>query len=174
MHLGTACCFSVYIDNSLTNEDRAMKKPINHQLESSLLCLIALLIPVHIAGSYINTINSIDKGYGHSYPMATYILIALWLLIVIAVDVFIFYNKGFTASTALKRYWGISTVILTVMFLIKTTDSVLIALLLLLTPFAMLFPLLEVFLVEETTDIIIVILFCVLNWCICKFVPYKN
>ena len=116
MHLGTACCFSVYIDNSLTNEDRAMKKPINHQLESSLLCLIALLIPVHMVGSYINTINSIDKGYGHSYPMATYILIALWLLIVIAVDVFTIYNKGFIASTALKWHWVVSALILIVMF----------------------------------------------------------
>ena len=151
-----------------------MKKPTNHQLESVLLRLLVLLIPVHVVGSYINTINSIDKGYGHSYPMGTYILIALWLLIVIAVDVFIIYHKDFTASVALKRYWGISTIILMVMLFIKTTESVFIALPLLFTPFVMLFPLLEVFLVEGTTDIVIVILFCILNWCICKFSPNRN
>ncbi len=153
-----------------------MKKPTNYQLESILLRLIVLLIPVHVAGSYINTINSIDKGYGHSYPIGTYILIALWLLIVIAVDIFTIYNKGFIASTALKWYWVISALILMMMFFVKTTDSLLVALLLLLTPFGVLFPLFEVFFIEGVTanTMVAVIPFCVLNWCICKFAPNRN
>lgn len=153
-----------------------MKKTRSQQMESILLRVIVLLIPVHVIGSYINTINSIDKGYGHSYPMGTYILIALWLLIVITVDVFTIYNKGFIASTALKWYWVVSALILIVMFFVKTTDSLLVALLLLLTPFGVLFPLLEAFFIEGVTAnaMSAVIPFCVLNWCICKFAAKRK
>lgn len=154
-----------------------MKKITAQQLESILLRLIILLIPVHLVGSYINAIDSIDKGYGHSYSMATYILIGLWLLIMLAVDAFILINRSFICSKALSGYWSISTVILVVVLVfIKTTDSVLIALLILITPYGILFPLFEMVFVENTTTIslIVIILFCVLNWGVCKFVPHKT
>lgn len=155
----------------LPQRGEIMKKPIFPKLENVLILLVVLLIPVHLIGSYINAIDSIDKGDGHSYSMMNYLLITLWLLIVIAVDAFIIFNKGFIASKALKGYWGISAVILIVVFCIRTTDSLLIALLLLLTPYGVLFPVLERFFVVTITanSLIIVILFCIFNWCICKF-----
>lgn len=154
-----------------------MKISAIQKLEPILLRLIILLIPVHMVGSYVNAIDSIDKGYGHSYSMATYVLIALWLLIVVAVDTFTIINKGFICSKVLSGYWMISTVILAVVLVfIKTTDSVLIALLILITPYGILFPLFEVFFIETTTTIslIVIVLFCLLNWCICKFAPHRG
>ena len=154
-----------------------MKKLTTQQFESILLRLLILLIPLHMAGSYINAINSIDKGYGHSYSMATYILICLWLLVMLTADAFILINRHFICSKALSGYWLISAIILAVVLaFIKTTDSVLIALLMLITPYGILFPLFELFFIDNTTisTLIVIILFCVLNWGVCKFVPRKT
>ena len=49
-----------------------MKISAIQKLEPILLRLIILLIPVHMVGSYVNAIDSIDKGYGRSYRSENY------------------------------------------------------------------------------------------------------
>ena len=84
-----------------------------------------LIIPQFI-GSIVNGINSIDKGYGHSYPVWTYVLIGLWLLVVMSADIFTLLFKISPFRTALQKCWGISSAIA------------------------------------------IVLVFCLLNWALCK------
>ena len=145
-----------------------------HTLESLLTGWVLCLIPIHLIGSFISAINSIDKGYGHSYPATTYVLIGFWLVIVIAVDVFILSFKRFVFSKALQHYWGISLAILVIMLVcVQTLDTyqfgLLIVLGFLVTPYGILFPLLELFFIETTSlNIAIVIVFCLLNWALCK------
>lgn len=149
-----------------------MKKPTSQQLESTLARCATLLIPIHLIGSIINGINSIDKGYGHSYPITAYVLIGLWLFIIIAINIFILLFKRFMLSKALRRYWEISSVVLPLMLVgIKVLDTYQVGLFLVLgllaTPYGILFPLLEI--IENIAiSILIVLLFCILNLIICK------
>lgn len=152
-----------------------MKYPTIQKLQSILFYLTISLIPIQMIGSFINTVDSIDKGYGHSYSVMTYVLIAVWLLIVIADDVFIITNRQFICSKALSAYWGISIILLLVVLVCIPSDNIYIAMLVLITPYAMLYPLLEMFLLENTIAIFsVVILFCGINFCICKLLSDKR
>ena len=132
-----------------------------------------LIIPQFI-GSIVNGINSIDKGYGHSYPVWTYVLIGLWLLIVITASVFAFAFKKSPFVTALQKYWGISSVILALLLIsVNVLDIYPFGWVILLgffvTPYGILFPLLELFFMDTTSSAIaIVLVFCLLNWALCK------
>ena len=132
-----------------------------------------LIIPQFI-GSIVNGINSIDKGYGHSYPVWTYVLIGLWLLIVITASVFAFAFKKSPFVTALQKYWGISSVILALLLIsVNVLDTYqfgwVILLGLFVTPYGILFPPLELCSIDTTSlAIAIILVFCLLNWVLCK------
>ena len=132
-----------------------------------------LIIPQFI-GSIVNGLHSIDKGYSHSYPVWTYVLIGLWLLIVITASVFAFAFKKSPFVTALQKYWGISSVILALLLIyVNILDTYqfgwVILLGLFVTPYGILFPLLELFFIDTTSlAIAIVLVFCLLNWALCK------
>ena len=132
-----------------------------------------LIIPQFI-GSIVNGINSIDKGYGHSYPAWTCVLIGLWLLFAITAGVFAFTFKKSPFVTALQKYWGISSAILAlILIFINILDTYQFGWVILLgffvTPYGILFPLLELFFIDTTSSAIaIVLVFCLLNWALCK------
>ena len=133
---------------------------------------ILFLIILQFIGSIVNGINSIDKGYGHSYPIWTYVLIGLWLLIAIAASVFTFAFKKSPFITALQKYWGISSAILALMLIcINILDTYQLGWVILLglfvTPYGILFPLLEMFFIDTTLAIAIILVFCLLNWALC-------
>ena len=132
-----------------------------------------LIIPQFI-GSIVNGINSIDKGYGHSYPVWTYVLIGLWLLVVMAADIFTLLFKISPFRTALQKYWGISSVILALLLIsVNVLDTYQFGWVILLgffvTPYGILFPLLELCFIDTTSlAIAIILVFCLLNWVLCK------
>ena len=144
------------------------------QIEKVLSILTICLIPVHLLGSGINASNSIDKGYGHSYPFETYILIGLYLLVIIAVDLHILVRRGFVHLRGYTCYWKISSIIILLSLIgLATLDTYtigpIIALPLMATPYGMLFPVVELFFFENSSInmCFIVLLFCLLNWSLC-------
>jgi len=132
-----------------------------------------LIIPQFI-GSIVNGINSIDKGYGHSYPVWTYVLIGLWLLVVMSADIFTLLFKRSPFRTTLQKYWGISLVILALLLIsVNVLDTYQFGWVILLgffvTPYGILFPLLELCFIDTTSlAIAIILVFCLLNWALCK------
>ena len=135
---------------------------------------ILFLIILQLIGSIINGLHSIDKGYGHSYPVWTYVLIGLWLLVAITAGVFAFTFKKSPFVTALQKYWGISSAILAlILIFINILDTYqfgwVILLGLFVTPYGILFPLLELCFIDTTSlAIAIILVFCLLNWFLCK------
>ncbi len=135
---------------------------------------ILFLIILQLIGSIINGLHSIDKGYGHSYPVWTYVLIGLWLLVAITAGVFAFTFKKSPFVTALQKYWGISSAILAlILIFINILDTYqfgwVILLGLFVTPYGILFPLLELCFIDTTSlAIAIILVFCLLNWVLCK------
>lgn len=147
------------------------------QIEKALPILTICLIPIHLIGSCINAINSIDKGYGHSYPIETYLLMGLYLLIVIAVDLHILFKQQFVYIRGYLFYWGCSSVIiifslLGLIFFDTYTIGPIIVLPLMSSPYGILFPLLESFFIENSPSnmCFISLLFCLLNYSLCKFI----
>ena len=53
------------------------------RLEYTLCFLVMGLIPLHLYLDLFNLTHGIDKGYGHSFPLLSYILIGVYLLIVL-------------------------------------------------------------------------------------------
>ena len=137
-------------------------------------CTTLVLIVLQLIGSIVNGLHSIDKGYGHSYPVWTYVLIGLWLLVVMAADIFTLLFKISPFRTALQKYWGISSAILAlILIFINILDTYQFGWVILLgffvTPYGSLFPLLELCFIDTTSSAIaIVLVFCLLNWSLCK------
>ena len=73
------------------------------RLERAVIFLILGLLPLHLYLSFSNLVNGIDKGHGHSFPMGSYVLIGVYLMIVLASDVFMLRYGKFEASRALRR-----------------------------------------------------------------------
>ena len=149
------------------------------QIERALSVLTICLIPVHVIGSGINAINSIDKGYGHTYPLETYVLMGFYLLVVIAVDLYILFRHQFAHLKGYLFYWGISSVIifcslLGLMIFDTYTIGPIIIVPLLATPYGILFPLAETFFIEASSKsyCFTILLFCLLNWGLCKFIKH--
>ena len=101
-------------------------------------------------------------------------LIGLWLLVVMAADIFTLLFKISPFRTALQKYWGISSVILALLLIsVNVLDTYQFGWVILLgffvTPYGILFPLLELFFIDTTSSAIaIVLVFCLLNWALCK------
>ena len=151
------------------------------QIEKILSVLTLCLIPVHLVGSWINSINSIDKGYGHTYPLETYALIGFYLLVVVAADLYILFRQQFVHLKGYLFYWGISSIIvflslLGLMIFDTYTIGPIIVVPLLATPYGILFPLAELFFIENspTYYCFLILLFCLLNWGLCKFVKHLS
>lgn len=151
-----------------SNKHEMKRVPMKEQWSA-----LFLIIPQSI-GSIVNGLHSIDKGYGHSYPVWTYVLIGLWLLIVITASVFAFAFKKSPFVTALQKYWGISSAILAlILIFINILDTYQFGWVILLgffvTPYGILFPLLELCFIDTTSlAIAIVLVFCLLNWALYK------
>ena len=89
-------------------------------------------------GCYLNLTHGVDKGYGHSFPTGSYVIVGIYLSVIAAVDLFF-------------------------------SDS-LISIELLFAPYMILYPLLEwVGISNDRFAVIVVSLFGMINWGICKF-----
>lgn len=156
-----------------------MKK--EEQFENILCVLTVSLIPLHLYLSLINVIYGIDKGYGHSFPLRSFILIGIYLSIILLLDVFMLRKFKFTFSIGLRRYWA-SAGIVSIIFLILIATAMpeggfsMIAIpFLAYTPFIVLLPLLEILGLDETIPCYIAISgFCLLNWVISMYSAKKE
>ena len=158
-----------------------MVKLTDHSIEKILSIFLICLIPLHILGSCINAINSIDKGYGHSYPQEAYCLIGVYLLVVIAIDVYIIIKRRFIYLKAYTYYWVISSVIIFISLIGFTVLSSYelgsyITLPLMATPYGILFPVLEYFFIDSmpVNGCIVLLDFCLINCALCTFIRKKN
>ena len=149
---------------------RALQNP------NCFCALTLLLIPIHLIGCCVNAVHSIDKGYGHSYPPDAYVLMGAWLAIVAAIDLSLLCGGRFAFSAGLRRYWLLSAAVLAVTVPILLWDAPetlrnLIALPLMLSPYGILFPLLEGFFAREFAAGCsqILFLFSLLQWALCRF-----
>lgn len=137
--------------------------------------LTVLLIPIHLIGCWINGIHSIDHGYGHSYPVGAYVLMAAWLVIVAAIDLYLLCGRRFDFATGLQRYWLLSAAVLLATVLALHFDAPdklrnLLVLPLMLSPYGILFPLLEGFFAKEFAAGCsqVMFLFSLLQWALFK------
>lgn len=165
-----------YISNAgLTKQSelKTQKEAKMKKIKSIFARSTILLIPIHLIGSIVNAINSIDKGYGHSYPVITYVLIVLWLFVVFAANVSILWQKDFAHFKIFEKYWCISSIILALMLVcVNILDTyqfgIFIIIGLLITPYGVLFPLLElVFDGNISASILIHLSFCLFNLAFC-------
>ena len=147
------------------------------RLERAVIFLILGLLPLHLYLSFSNLVNGIDKGHGHSFPMGSYVLIGVYLMSVLASDVFMFRYGKFEASRALRRYWlsACAAVVLVLFLYLSALENDAITLLCLLySPYVVLVPLLELLEagVEKNSGVFslaAVGTFCLVNWAICRF-----
>ena len=111
---------------------------IRKAIESIGCIFLMLLIPLRVYGCYLNLTHGVDKGYGHSFPTGSYVIVGIYLSVIAAVDLFF-------------------------------SDS-LISIELLFAPYMILYPLLEwVGISNDRFAVIVVSLFGMINWGICKF-----
>ena len=88
--------------------------------------------------------------------------------------IFAFAFKKSPFRTALQKYWGISSVILDLLLIsVNVLDTYQFGWVILLgffvTPYGILFPLLELCFIDTTSlAIAIILVFCLLNWVLCK------
>ena len=153
-------------------KEAAMKETPKEKLEYILCCFVLLLIPLHLYLTFLNLFHGIDKGYGHSFPLRSYILIGLYLLILAAVDIFILVTGRFASARGLSRYWcsSLSALVASLfIFWFFPNASGLLLLLFLYSPLIILTPLLEYpgFPVMPHR-LVITVLFCLLQWLICR------
>ena len=142
-----------------------------------LFCgLTLLLIPIHLIGCCVNAVHSIDKGYGHSYPPDAYVLMGAWLVIVAVLDLSLLCGRSFPFAAALRRYWLFSAAVLAIMAAIMLLDAPetlrnLLLLPLMLSPYGILFPLLEGFFAREFAAGCsqVLFLFSLLQWALFRF-----
>lgn len=147
------------------------------RLECTVIFLILGLLPLHLYLSFSNLVNGIEKGYGHSFPIRSYVWIGIYLLIVLASDAFMLRYRKFEASKELRRYWGSACIALIVVVVFHfALDSLtgISFLCLLYAPFMVLVPILELLRVPVQGDTSLysfaaVGTFCLVNWAICRF-----
>lgn len=159
-----------------------MKESGLERLECTLCFAVMGLIPLHLYLSASNLVNSIDKGYGHSFPLGAYVLIGVYLLIVLAADLFIIRRRKFEAANALRWYWLSACAAVAVGLFLHLTaweqDAVLL-LSLLYSPYVVLTPLLERLGagMEEHAGVVslaAVGAFCLFNWAVCRLAARKE
>ena len=148
-----------------------------------ILCFAVMgLVPLHLCLSVSNLANGIDKGYGHSYPLCAYVLIGLYLMIVLATDLFMICQRKLEAAKALRWYWfSACGAVVAALFLYLTAsehDAVML-LSLLYSPYVVLTPLLELLEagMEEYDGMVslaAVGAFCLFNWAVCQLAAGKK
>lgn len=154
--------------NDAAKEDR---------LECILCFSVAGLVPLHLYLDLFNLTHGIDKGYGHSFPMSSYVLIGVYLLIVLTTDIFMIRYRKFEVARALRKYWGsacIALIVAGVLHFALDRLTEISFLCLLYAPFMVLVPLLELLGVPvyghtSLFSVAAVGGFCLMNWAICRF-----
>ena len=128
------------------------------KLDQGLCVLLMLLIPLQLCLSIANLFYGIDKGYGHSFPLWSYVLSAAYLCVVLSADGFMICVGRLELSKFVGRYW------------LSVPEGGMIALLLLAyTPVLVLVPLLETLGIGEISPMMAAVgMFCLCNWLICR------
>lgn len=143
------------------------------KLENILCVFWVCLLPLHIYLCYTNFIYGIDKGYGHSYPIRSYALAGLYLLVILSINLFISVKRKFELMDSYSKCWMISSISLFLAFLIGTFFSEaggIMILLLLCTPFLIFTPFLEYLRLNvNNLSILVVFGFCFANLILCRF-----
>ena len=75
------------------------------KLDQGLCVLLMLLIPLQLCLSIANLFYGIDKGYGHSFPLWSYVLSAAYLCVVLSADGFMICVGRLELSKFVGRYW---------------------------------------------------------------------
>ncbi|MCI8400189.1 MAG: hypothetical protein HFF90_12470 [Oscillibacter sp.] len=141
--------------------------------EAVLGILTLCLGPLHLYLSWSNFFNSIDKGYGHSYPALSYVLIGVYLLIVLGTDCFMLLKGRFEMARALRRYWGSSVIAVGLLLVIHVSfpDSLAVIFPMVYSPYVVLVPVIEWLGMPENAWWVsgFVAAFCLVNWAVCRF-----
>ena len=75
------------------------------KLDQGLCVLLMLLIPLQLCLSIANLFYGIDKGYGHSFPLWSYVLSAAYMSVVLSADGFMICVGRLELSKFVGRYW---------------------------------------------------------------------
>ena len=141
------------------------------KLDQGLCVLLMLLIPLQLCLSIANLFYGIDKGYGHSFPLWSYVLSAADLCVVLSADGFMICVGRLELSKFVGRYWLSACGALAAAALLRLVpEGGMIALLLLAyTPVLVLVPLLETLGIGEISPMMAAVgMFCLCNWLICR------
>lgn len=141
------------------------------KLDQGLCVLLMLLIPLQLCLSIANLFYGIDKGYGHSFPLWSYVLSAAYLCVVLSADGFMICVGRLELSKFVGRYWLSACGALAAAALLRLVpEGGMIALLLLAyTPVLVLVPLLETLGIGEISPMMAAVgMFCLCNWLICR------
>lgn len=141
------------------------------KLDQGLCVLLMLLIPLQLCLSIANLFYGIDKGYGHSFPLWSYVLSAAYLCVVLSADGFMICIGRLELSKFVGRYWLSACGALAAAALLRLVpEGGMIALLLLAyTPVLVLVPLLETLGIGEISPMMAAVgMFCLCNWLICR------
>ena len=152
-------------------------KPKNFkELEHALYFSVLLLVPLHLTGTYQNIIHGIDKGYGHHFPIQCYIILALYLIILVAADTYMLHTRNFEPAKAMAHYWLLSCVLLAIVYSDITffPEGMQLAFLLVFSPYCLLIPLYEQFFEGTAYYFLATAIFCVANLLICNKSKIKN
>ena len=129
------------------------------KLDQGLCVLLMLLIPLQLCLSIANLFYGIDKGYGHSFPLWSYVLSAAYLCVVLSADGFMICVGRLELSKFVGRYWLSACGALAAAALLRLVpEGGMIALLLLAT----------LGIGEISPMMAAVGMFCLCNWLICK------
>ena len=131
------------------------------KLDQGLCVLLMLLIPLQLCLSIANLFYGIDKGYGHSFPLWSYVLSAAYLCVVLSADGFMICVGRLELSNNRGRYWLSASGALAAAALLR--------LVLAYTPVLVLVPLLETLGIGEISPMMAAVgMFCLCNWLICR------
>ncbi len=157
-----------------------MKK--NNEWLDDMLCGLSLcLIPLHIFSSFTNLANGIDKGYGHSYPVRSYVMIGIYLLVIAAVLAYMVCQRRFGIAKGWNIYWlsaGIALLVAALLGLFAPSfaeNNLVVVAAIFYAPYMVLAPLLEMFGTETVLPLLLIVsTLCFLCWLICQVFVKKE
>lgn len=123
--------------------------------------------PPPAVSQHCQLVLRIDKGYGHSFPLWSYVLSAAYLCVVLSADGFMICVGRLELSKFVGRYWLSACGALAAAALLRLVpEGGMIALLLLAyTPVLVLVPLLETLGIGEISPMMAAVgMFCLCNW----------
>lgn len=145
--------------------------------ENALAVGVCCLLPLHLYLTVSNLFRSIDHGSGHSYPLRAYVLLAVYLLVLLAVDAYLALRRRFVLAAGLSRYFGACCGITAAMlFAAEILDYHGTWMLLgaVATPYIVLLPLLEKLFSSPLAIQIAMEIFCACSWAACRYLPRQT